>query len=338
MGSNGTIESDNLRNPAFSPDFTSTRRFSLPGIFHIAIYLLLIAQVVLVVTGGAVRLTGSGLGCPTWPDCFHGTISPLPHPAQGYHAWIEFGNRLLTGVDLLILIFVFLAVFTPSIKRVFLLNSDGGGAALYKRTRNGAIIQILGFFAQAVLGGITVLTHLNPIPVSGHFLLSIYLIFAAHRLLRSVKPQSQVVTSIIVVNLARALQIVTALVIVIGTVVTGSGPHAGDISAKRYGFDPRIVSWFHADMVIALISLSIGLYLISRLTLLGKAQTLLNLKVMTFIIVALSQGLIGYVQYFTALPELLVGAHMLGACLVWITVCELGTTVCTDGIAMKDFR
>ena len=91
-------------------------------------------------------------------------------------------------------------------------------------------------------------------------------------------------------------------------------------------------------MVIALISLSIGLYLISKLTLLGKAQTLLNLKVMTFIIVALSQGLIGYVQYFTALPELLVGAHMLGACLVWITVCELGTTVCTDGIAMKDFR
>jgi cytochrome c oxidase assembly protein subunit 15 len=127
--------------------------------------------------------------------------------------------------------------------------------------------------------------------------------------------------------------VITALVIVMGTVVTGSGPHAGDLSAKRYGFDPRIVSWFHADLVICLISLTIGLFLISQLTLSGAARRFLNLKVLGFIILSMSQGLLGYIQYFTGLPELLVGAHMLGACLVWIAVSELGTTVCTPSVA-----
>jgi cytochrome c oxidase assembly protein subunit 15 len=354
MDANREGVSEGIIQPTSTPHLEGFARFSLPRSFLLALKLLLIFQVILVVTGGAVRLTGSGLGCPTWPDCFHGAISPVPHPAQGYHAWIEFGNRVLTVIDLVIILFVLLAVFTPTLKRVLGYKSEvteihagintgkntettkreiDQSKKRYKRIRFGSILQFAGFFAQAVLGGITVLTHLNPIPVSGHFLLSIYLIFAAHRLLRAASPSPPVPTHPLVVRLTRTLQVVTGLVIVIGTVVTGSGPHAGDISAKRYSFDPRVVSWFHADLVISLISLTVGLYLISHLTLRGKARALLNRKVVTFILLSLSQALVGYIQYFTGLPEILVGAHLLGACLIWIAVCELGTTVCAAKIS-----
>jgi cytochrome c oxidase assembly protein subunit 15 len=131
--------------------------------------LLVFLQGALIVTGGAVRVTGSGLGCPTWPECTPGSYTPVPGQAEGaLHAWIEFGNRLLTFV----LLITALAAVIFSIKySKNVLNKT--------RIRTLALLQVLGILGQGVLGGITVLTDLHPLPVAGHFLLSIFLISGA---------------------------------------------------------------------------------------------------------------------------------------------------------------
>ena len=199
-------------------------------------------QAALIVTGGAVRLTGSGLGCPTWPQCTPGSYTPVPHQAEGQlHAWIEFGNRLLTF--LLFLTAVAALILSIRLTRNCLNKS---------RVRFLALYQVLGIFGQAILGGITVLTDLNPIPVAGHYLLSIALITGAIKLrLEIVGKQVQKSTPIIQ-TLLRLQILLTILVLIVGTVVTGSGPHAGDLKAKRFGFSPQVISWIHADLVIAL--------------------------------------------------------------------------------------
>jgi len=261
--------------------------------------LLLFLQSALIVTGGAVRLTGSGLGCPTWPECTKGSYAPVAHQVEGpLHAWIEFGNRLLTFALVIAAVATLIIVIRKGRKDLRLL----------------AIGQVLGIFAQGVLGGITVLTKLNPIPVAGHFLLSIALVAGAARIYAhrgapeiAATPPSGIINSLRKIHL-----LLTLLVIILGTIVTGSGPHAGDIQARRFGFDPRLVSWIHADTVIALLGLTLALYVA---TLQNKA---INGAVKRFGVVALAQGAIGYIQYFTKLPILLVGAHLLGATLVWI--------------------
>ena len=270
--------------------------------------LLLILQAALIVTGGAVRLTGSGLGCPTWPECTPGSYTPVPHQAEGQlHAWIEFGNRLLT----FILFFTAIAAFILSVRiSKNLVNK--------KRLRLLALLQILGIFGQAILGGITVLTNLNPIPVAGHYLLSIALITGAIKLRYEVVGIERQTPNPLIQSLIRIQIALTILILIAGTIVTGSGPHAGDLKAKRFGFDPQIVSWIHADLVIALAVFVFINYLMLR----SESGPLLN-KTRVFILVILSQGAVGYIQYFTGLPELIVGIHLLGSSLVWIAAWSL---------------
>jgi cytochrome c oxidase assembly protein subunit 15 len=270
---------------------------------------LVFLQIAIVVTGGAVRLTGSGLGCPTWPECTPGSYTPVPHQAEGQvHAWIEFGNRLLTFVLLLCALIALIIAIRVS-----------KNAILKSRVRSLAALQVIGIFGQGILGGITVLTDLNPIPVAGHFLLSIFLIAGAISLRYEIVGIIKQKADGIVATLMPLLIWLTVLVLVAGTIVTGSGPHAGDENAKRFGFNPRIVSWLHADLVIALVVLTLVLWLITRVS----QNKVIHKYLSVFLIICLSQGLIGYVQYFTGLPELIVAAHLLGATLVWASAWSL---------------
>jgi len=277
---------------------------------------LLFLQSALVVTGGAVRLTGSGLGCPTWPTCTGSSITPIAHQAQGtLHSWIEFGNRLLTIALVIAAVVALIATVKWSSTR-----------ADRRRVRWIAIWQVLGIFGQAILGGITVLTKLNPIPVSGHFLLSIVLIAGGQSLRHRMLDRPRVATLPITKKLVLVVTALAALVVTVGTLVTGSGPHAGDIQAKRYPFSPREISYLHADLVIALICLAIGLLLVIRVGEAGDSQLRLTRALEIFLITSLSQGFIGYIQYFTGLPEGLVALHLLGATMVWIAAWNIYLT------------
>lgn len=269
---------------------------------------LLTLQAGLVLTGGAVRITGSGLGCPTWPECTPGSYTPVPHQAEGQlHAWIEFGNRLLT--------FALVAVSIAVLAHV-----------LYKGRRDLrtlALGQLLGILGQGVLGGITVLTDLHPLPVAGHLLLSIILIAGASSLYsrREFVAVPRTDLEPLTKRISQMHIALTFVVIVLGTVVTGSGPHAGDEKAQRFGFDIRTVAWLHADVVIALLGLTAAFYILVR----SDKELLRRLTVFT--VIALAQGAIGYIQYFTGIPEILVAAHLLGATLVWIAAWRIRITV-----------
>jgi cytochrome c oxidase assembly protein subunit 15 len=271
--------------------------------------LLVFFQSALIVTGGAVRVTGSGLGCPTWPECTPGSYVPVPGQAEGaLHAWIEFGNRLLT--------FVLLIVALAAVIIAVRLSSSSINKM---RIRSLALLQILGILGQGVLGGITVLTDLHPLTVAGHFMLSIFLISGAISLrYEMVGVNSQPATGITRLLLP-ILVWNTLLVLIAGTVVTGSGPHAGDEQAERFNFDARVVSWLHADLVIALLVLTALLFLITR----HSGLKVLHKRVGLFLAISLLQGVIGYVQYFTGLPVVLVALHLLGATLVWVSAWSL---------------
>ena len=269
---------------------------------------LLFLQCALIVTGGAVRLTGSGLGCPTWPECTPGSYTPTPHQVEGpVHAWIEFGNRLLTFALFFAALATIIYVLKSRRRDLFLLS----------------LFQLLGILGQGVLGGITVLTHLNPYAVASHFILSIFLIAGAALLRSRGVNMAQFQLQRITTLTSRAVLLLTFLVITVGTVVTGSGPHAGDIKAPRTGLDPRTIAILNADMVIALIFLTIGLLIALRLGESGDTQSKMTRTAVIFLGVVLAQGLIGYVQYFTGLPELIVAAHLVGATLVWLAACNL---------------
>lgn len=270
---------------------------------------LLFAQAAIVVTGGAVRLTGSGLGCPTWPECTPGSYTPKPYQVEEQvKVWIEFGNRLLTFVLVLAAITVLISVF----------------AAGRKDLRGLALGQVLGIVGQGVLGGITVLTGLHPATVGAHFLLSIVLIAGAASL-RAQKnsPSLKIQSEPLIKKIAAAHIITTFVVLILGTIVTGSGPHAGDATAPRFSFDLRTVAWLHADVVIALLGITFGLFVAQG----TSVETKKRLKI--FLAIALSQGLIGYAQWFTDLPEILVGLHIAGSTLVWIASWRIWLSVTT---------
>ena len=274
--------------------------------------LLLFLQAALVVTGGAVRLTGSGLGCPTWPECTPGSYTPVPHQAEPQlNVWIEFANRLLTFVLVIASIAVIVAVIKNDRRDLDRL----------------AIGQFLGIFGQGILGGITVLTDLNPIPVAGHLLLSIILIAGATSLYsRRHAPAIFVKTTPLTNKISLAHVGMSFLVIILGTIVTGSGPHAGDAQAKRFDFDIRTVAWLHADVVIFLLGVTFAFYVAAG----TSDQSKKAIKI--FALIALAQGGIGYLQYFTGIPEVLVAAHLLGATLVWIAGWRIRLSVITmDG-------
>ncbi len=275
---------------------------------------LVVLQVGLILTGGAVRLTGSGLGCPTWPQCVSGSIAPVKHQAQGaLHSWIEFGNRLLTVVLVITILAAVLGAFRW-----------GKGRSDWKLIRILALTQIVGIVAQIVLGGITVLTKLNPFAVSSHFLLSIILIPTTLSLRERIFAKARTTVLPTTRLLIRAVTVLSVVVISIGTVVTGSGPHAGDAQAKRYHIDPRLISWIHADAVIALIGLTIALYLVIKVSEPLEVRSFIGKKVLLFLALCLGQGVIGYIQYFTHLPEVLVALQLLGVGLIWLTIWNIG--------------
>ena len=275
------------------PQPRTVRRLALASI---------VANSAIVVTGGAVRLTGSGLGCPTWPRCTSTSYTPTAEYAV--HGVIEFGNRLLTFVLAAVVLAVLVAVWRSRPVRP-------GMRAL-------AVLGFLGIPAQAVLGGITVLTGLNPWTVMGHFLLSMVLVALAvvlHRRAGEGDLPPRPVVPRLMVRLAQGLLAVTAVTLALGTLVTGSGPHSGDPAAGRTGLDPATVSQLHADAVMLLVGLTVGLYLALRAS---SADPRLVRAAGVLLAVELAQGVVGYVQYFTGLPVLLVGLHLVGACLVLV--------------------
>ena len=270
---------------------------------------LLFLQAALVVTGGAVRLTGSGLGCPTWPECTPGSYTPVPHQAEeALHVWIEFANRLLTFVLVIAAVVVLAAVLRTGRKDL----------------RGLALGQFLGIFGQGVLGGITVLTDLHPLPVAGHLILSIILIAGATSLrAQRFAPKVAETPASLTKKIASVHVITSFAVIVLGTLVTGSGPHAGDEKARRFGFDIQTVAWIHADVVIFLLGTTFAFFVATGTSVATKRR----LKIFT--VIALAQGAIGYIQYFTGIPEVLVAAHLLGATLVWIAAWRVWLSVTT---------
>lgn len=285
--------------------------------------LLVFLQSALIVTGGSVRLTGSGLGCPTWPECTPGSYVPVANQAEGQlHAWIEFGNRLLTFV----LLICALAVVTFSVR-------VSKNAANKERVRSLAALQILGILGQGMLGGVTVLTDLHPLTVAAHFLLSILLIAGAISLRYELIGKPVEKTTGLISFLMPIFVWLTFLVLVAGTIVTGSGPHAGDEKAQRLGFDPQVVSWLHADLVIALIVLAVMLLLIAH----QSGMSLLVRRIGIFLLIAFSQGVIGYIQYFTGLPEALVAAHLIGSTLVWGSVWSIAK-ISNSGFRVQGLR
>jgi cytochrome c oxidase assembly protein subunit 15 len=259
-----------------------------------------IVNVIIVVTGGLVRLTDSGLGCPTWPRCTDDSY--VATSAMGIHGAIEFGNRTLIsmvgGVAVAALIVAWLQR-----KRL--------RAALWP-----AFLVLVGVAVQGVVGGITVHLALNPYSVALHFLLSIVMLALAHTFwMRTREGRPRWTPPPALRALALCLTVVSAAVLVLGTVVTGSGPHAGDAKAARTGFDPQAMAQLHADGVFLLIGLSVALWFAAKA--LGAPQKVTR-AVLVLVVVELSQGVVGFVQYFTGLPVAVVAAHMLGACLVWL--------------------
>jgi cytochrome c oxidase assembly protein subunit 15 len=269
----------------------------------------LIANIGIVVTGGAVRLSGSGLGCPTFPRCTDGSY--IPTAAMGYHGQIEFTNRTLTSVVSVLAVACVLAAR---------LQRDRGDAGRPGRL-GWSVAVLVSIPAQALLGGLTVLTDLNPWLVACHFLLSSAIIAAAYQLWIRTRPtRIDAPAHPAVQGLAWVIVGTTAAVLAAGTIVTGSGPHAGDEKAHRTGLDPAMVAQFHADLVMLLIGLSVAAWFALRATN-APGRTVRAAGVL--VLVEAAQALIGFVQYFTHLPVVLVGAHMLGACLVLVAALTL---------------
>jgi heme a synthase len=269
-----------------------------------------VANGAIVVTGGAVRLTGSGLGCPTWPRCTSESFVATPELAG--HGVIEFGNRLLT--------FVLAAVAIATVVAVWRSGR--------RDLRPLAVLTFLGIPAQALLGGVTVLTGLDPWTVAAHFLLSIVLIALATVLwLRSREPGvGRPLLRRPLALLVAGTAAVTGVVLVLGTLVTGSGPHSGDVDAHdvptgdRMGYDVELISQLHADAVFLLVGLTVALLVSLYAT---DAPGRVKRAARDLLVVQLAQGVVGYVQYFTDLPIALVLLHMLGAVLVTASTARL---------------
>lgn len=261
----------------------------------------IIANVGIVITGGAVRLTGSGLGCATWPKCNEDSYVPVG--ALGFHEYVEFGNRTLTfAVGLVALLALIAALMQRPRRRTVVVP---------------AALVLLGIPAQAIVGGVTVLTNLNPWVVGCHFLVSMGVIAAAYWMWAAAREGDGPVTATVPTALRRmahVLVVVSGAVIVVGTMVTGSGPHAGDADARRNDLNPEMISQAHVDLVFLLLGLTVAAWFAFGAVGAARAKE----RTGWLFVVILGQGLIGFVQYFTHLPVVLVGAHMAGSCLVWL--------------------
>ncbi|MFF4228470.1 heme A synthase [Streptomyces sp. NPDC001820] len=271
-----------------------------------------VMSVVIIVTGGAVRLTGSGLGCDAWPKCTDDSLFATPE--QGIHGAIEFGNRMLT----------------------YVLSAAVGWAIIAARAvkplRRGltrlAWSQFWIVMGNAVLGGITVWAGLNPWTVAGHFMLATGLLTVATVTWQRARegdgaPRPRVPRP--VRRLSWAIVVTSVTLIALGTSVTGSGKHAGDSSAvPRMPWDWADAAHVHAVAAWVLCALAVAMWLVLRVV---DAPDDTRARARDLLIVLLLQGGVGYVQYFTGVPEVLVAAHMLGSALMWIAVVRLALSL-----------
>jgi heme A synthase len=287
-----------------SPTARSMRRIALAGV---------IADAAIMSTGAAVRLSSSGLGCPDWPQCSAADVVASKNAGQTLlNTWIEFANRLLNFPLVIITVLVFIAAwrFRPQGTRrrdlVWL-----------------AAIQPAGVFAQAVIGGIVVLTKLSPAAVSVHFLVSASIVAAAVvlqvRCTEGSDPPVTVVRKDLYV-LSGILVAVTAVMLAAGTVVTGTGPLAGHADTPRYKLPLEGVTQLHADIGWLLAGLAVAIVLGLRMS---GAPSRTRRAGWVMLAALGTQGVIGYIQYFTHLPAGLVWVHVTGSVLVWIAVLRL---------------
>ena len=303
--------------PVLAPTPVSMRRLALAGV---------IANTVIMSTGAAVRLSASGLGCPDWPQCSTADVVASKNAGQTLlNTWIEFGNRLLNFPLVIIAALIFIAAWR------FRTDGPGGPGTPGNGRRRDlvwlAAAQPLGVVAQAVIGGILVLAKLNPALVSVHFLVSASVVAAAvalHMRCAAIADTSVVSATTPVRRdlrvISAALVGVTCLMLAAGTVVTGTGPLAGDAGVARYHLPLEGVTQLHADIGWLLAGLSIALVLVLRLS--GAPPR--AVRAGWIVLAALgSQGVIGYIQYFTRLPAGLVWVHVTGSVLVWIAVLRL---------------
>lgn len=260
----------------------------------------LAANVAIVASGGLVRLTDSGLGCPSWPNCAGDSV--VPTRQLSWHKYVEFGNRLFTYVVLAAAVAALIAVLRERPRRPEL--------------RRWAWLVFLGVPAQAVMGGITVLTHLNPWAVAAHFVLSMLLVAAATVLWwRTRAPAFERPSALhpLLVRLAWLSWLLTYAVFCVGTVVTGAGPHAGDPTAKRIPFKPGSVAQLHADLVMLLVGASFALTVAVTAV---AAQRVVRTTTRLLLAALAFQAAVGFAQYFDKLPIGLVELHLLGAALI----------------------
>ncbi|MFF8595780.1 heme A synthase [Streptomyces sp. NPDC015220] len=290
------------RNPLA---FIAERWTPRPRTVQRAALAALAMAVVIVVTGGAVRLTGSGLGCPTWPTCTDNSLTTTR--AMGFHGVIEFGNRMLTYVLCAVVGWAIIAARSEKPWRRGL-------------TRLGWL-QFWIVMGNAVLGGIVVLVGLNPYTVAAHFLLSTALIAVATVMWQRTREGDTAPRPLVgkaVQQLVWFLVVASVLLIAVGTVVTGAGPHAGDSAAvERIPLDWETVAKLHAVLAWIVVTLTFALWFVLKAVDAPKGP--LD-RTRDLFLILLGQGVIGYVQYFTHLPEALVALHMLGSCVMWIGV------------------
>ncbi|AKU16814.1 COX15/CtaA family protein [Luteipulveratus mongoliensis] len=268
-------------------------------------WLNLAVEVLIVVTGGLVRLTGSGLGCPTWPRCTDASLTPDRHDALGIHTYIEFGNRTLTSLVGGVAIALLVATWRWAPHR--------------KGLRLPIALVLLGVGIQAIVGGITVHMDLNPAIVAAHLLASMLLVMASAWLVwreREGDGQAVPVVRREVRLVSYVVGALAAVILVLGTLVTGSGPHSGDADQPaRLDIDSRTISWLHADTVMLFVGLVVAVLIAVRLT----SEDQVARRAWAVVLgVTLAQGLVGYTQYFTGLPWVIVLVHMLGASLLVI--------------------
>ncbi|GGT12005.1 COX15/CtaA family protein [Streptomyces chromofuscus] len=291
-----------LRNPLA---FIAARWTPTTRTVQRAALVALVMSVVIVVTGGAVRLTGSGLGCPTWPKCTADSLATTRE--MGLHGVIEFGNRLLTYV---LCAAVGWAIIAARAQKPWRRGLTRLGWA-----------QFWVVMSNAVLGGIVVLVGLNPYTVAAHFLATTALITVAAVMWQRTREGDGAARPLVgkaVRQLVWCLVAASVLLVMVGTVVTGAGPHAGDSSdVPRMPVDWEMVSKVHAVLAWIVVTLTFALWFVLKAV--DAPRGPLD-RTRDLFLVLLAQGVIGYVQYFMDLPELLVGLHMLGSCLVWIAV------------------
>ncbi|HEX2298028.1 MAG TPA: COX15/CtaA family protein [Pseudonocardiaceae bacterium] len=272
-----------------------------------------LAQGGIAVTGSVVRVTGSGLGCPTWPQCFPGSLVPAPHPEiAALTQWVEFGNRLLTGVvGLVALACLVLALLVrPRRRRLVLLAST----------------MPAGVVVQAVVGGVLVLTGLVWWQVAVHFMLSMVLVWLAVLLVAAFAegdaPARWQLPGALR-GLLRTLVAVLAALLVAGTLVTAAGPHAGDAETPRLGLDIPLLVQVHADLLVLFLGLLAGLGFALRA---ARVSARTWRRYAMLVAVVLAQGTLGVVQYATGVPEVLVSLHVLGAAAVVVATATLWTS------------